>query len=121
MEEVAIPIHIHPVLGAFDNFKLAHAPDSLLEIGDFKQVCRFIILKTFSFSFPFLSIPDRCLLPYLKVKKVIFDNVNVIVKSLSCAGAILKKSTCLLRHITTEKSDLCQYAVNITQNTTLKK
>ena len=32
-----------------------------------------------------------------------------------------KESTRLLRHITTEKSGLCQYAVCITQNTTLKK
>ena len=32
-----------------------------------------------------------------------------------------KESTCLLRHITTEKSDLCQYAVCITRNTTLEK
>ena len=32
-----------------------------------------------------------------------------------------KESICLLRHITTEKSDLCQYAVCITQNTTLRK
>ena len=32
-----------------------------------------------------------------------------------------KESTCLLRHITTEKSDLCQYAVCITRNATLKK
>ena len=32
-----------------------------------------------------------------------------------------KESTCLLRHITTEKWDLCQYAVCITENTTLKK
>ena len=31
-----------------------------------------------------------------------------------------KESTCLLRHITTEKTDLCQYALCITQNTTLK-
>ena len=31
-----------------------------------------------------------------------------------------KESTCLLRHITTEKSGLCQYAVCITQNATLK-
>ena len=38
-----------------------------------------------------------------------------------CAGAILKESACLLRHISTEKSDLCQYAVCITQNTRLKK
>ena len=32
-----------------------------------------------------------------------------------------EKSTCLLRHITTEKSDLCQYAVCITGKTMLKK
>ena len=32
-----------------------------------------------------------------------------------------KESTCLLRHIMTEKSDLCQYAVCITCNTTLEK
>ena len=32
-----------------------------------------------------------------------------------------KELTCLLRHITTEKSDLCQYAVCITRNTTLEK
>ena len=32
-----------------------------------------------------------------------------------------KESTCLLRYITTEKSVLCQYAVCITRNTTLKK
>ena len=32
-----------------------------------------------------------------------------------------KGSTCLLRHITTEKSGLCQYAVYITRNTTLNK
>ena len=31
-----------------------------------------------------------------------------------------KTSTCLLRHITTEKSGLCQFAVCIAQNTTLK-
>ena len=31
-----------------------------------------------------------------------------------------KESTCLLSHIKTEKSDLCQYAVCITQNTTLE-
>ena len=31
-----------------------------------------------------------------------------------------KESTCLLRHITAEKSGLCQYAVCIAQNTTLK-
>ena len=28
-----------------------------------------------------------------------------------------KESTCLLRHITTEKSDLCEYTVCITRNT----
>ena len=38
-----------------------------------------------------------------------------------CAGTILKESTCLIKHITTEKSGLCQYAECITQNTTLKK
>ena len=32
-----------------------------------------------------------------------------------------KELTCPLRHITTEKSDLCQYAVCITGNTTLEK
>ena len=32
-----------------------------------------------------------------------------------------KESTCLLRHITTKKSDLCQYVVRITLNTTLEK
>ena len=32
-----------------------------------------------------------------------------------------KELTCLLRHITTEKSGVCQYAVCITQNTMLKK
>ena len=32
-----------------------------------------------------------------------------------------KESTCLLRHITTEKSGLCQYAVCITRNTRLKQ
>ena len=32
-----------------------------------------------------------------------------------------KESTCLLWHITTEKSGLCQYAVCITRNTTLTK
>ena len=40
---------------------------------------------------------------------------------LSCAGPIFKGSTCLLGHITTEKTDLCQYAVCITRNTMLKK
>ena len=46
VEEVASPIHIHPELGAFDNFTLAHMPDSLQQIVDFKQVCRVIILIT---------------------------------------------------------------------------
>ena len=32
-----------------------------------------------------------------------------------------KESTCLLRHITNEKSDLCQYTVCIIRNTTLQK
>ena len=35
------------------------------------------------------------------------------------AGALLKDSTYLSRHITSEKSGLCQYAVCITQNTML--
>ena len=45
----------------------------------------------------------------------------VCSSTIVCAGAILKESTCLLRHITTEKSGLCQYAVCITQNTTLTR
>ena len=50
----------------------------------------------------------------INVKKA---NISAIV----CAGAILRESTCLLRHITTEKSGVCQYAVCIAQNTLLKK
>ena len=34
--------------------------------------------------------------------------IYVLCLSIVCAGAILKESTCLLCHITTEKSDLCQ-------------
>ena len=44
----------------------------------------------------------------------------VWVLSILLSIAILKESTCQLRHIATEKSGLCQYAVCIIQNTTLK-
>ena len=43
------------------------------------------------------------------------------ISTLSCAGTILKESTCLLRHITAEKSGSCQYVMCITRNTKLKK
>ena len=44
------------------------------------------------------------------------------IKEMHCLRRLdTKELTRLLRHITTEKSGLCQYAVCITQNTTLKK
>ena len=55
------------------------------------------------------------------IKKIKPRNFATSFFTLSWAGAILKESTCLLRHISTEKSGLCQYAVCIIQNTKLKE
>ena len=61
-------------------------------------------------------------------KKALSDLDPTLTKLTGSAHAAIvlrkrdtKESTFLLRHITTEKSGLCQYAVRITQNTTFKK
>ena len=61
-------------------------------------------------------------------KKALSDLDPTLTKLTGSAHAAIvlrrrdtKESTCLLRHITTEKSGLCQYAVCIAQNTTFKK
>ena len=53
----------------------------------------------------------------MQITKVI---IKTCMLSIVCAGAMLKESSCLLRHIMTGKSGLCQYAVCFTQNTMLK-